>query len=100
VNTFIQPISQFRSLCPIHPTKNAEAVVDRGWAVKVKVENVLTPAAVQVHAARHARLIQRGGYITQRAVDSAHAERLSKVIVGMDDAESRFFQPSRSGEKF
>jgi hypothetical protein len=100
VNTFIQPISQFRSLCPIHPTKNAEAVDDRGRAVKVKVENVLTPAAVQVHLARQTRLLQRGKYLTQRTVDPAPAERLSKVIVDLDGGESRFFYPRRSGDKF
>ena len=87
-------------LAPIHAAEDQEAL--RGGlleVLQVRLQDGFAPAAVQVHVAGDARLVEQVEQFCQRALVPAAAEILAQVVVGVDGGEARFFHQCGAGDE-
>lgn len=85
---------------PVHAAKDYKSLRGGGFKfIKMLVQNILTPAAIQVNIYTHISHIQRIQYLIHRALIPT-AAKFPKVVVGVDDRETRFFDVRHFGDEF
>jgi hypothetical protein len=77
-------------LAPIYPTENSEASRGRRLEyVEVTVEYVLSPTSIQVQVFGHTGRVEKLEKLAERFSVPASDERISEVVVCVDDLKAR-----------